>query len=595
MRENERRRFLHEKANEKNIDHDFFDNIDAYNCCCLREFLHALTGYGRMYDGLNYCFDYKDRDHFFNTKYSISLKKNAPARESTVSAAEYGMRLGQKGEVFVSTAAYSYDFKRRSPEQVQSDVRTLVIDVDDIPELNDTENGIEVLYKLYEKFPFIRYILPNYVITTGNKGIHIIYVVDRNLLHCRADAEKLLKILTVLFHGDMAHAYLGAATRLPFCTNEKTGKMVRLYNILEIASSSDEYFNKYHTGMYGLKELSHNIWKAVSTLGVVVQDNEYYIERRQDIEENYLDYDENNNPVWSSDEDDLFNIQFYKMEDYLARMGIRPELKNKNFSNSIPTRNLVATDADECAQKKREVKKERKERDNAPKKKKAIPKNIFEIQHGTSGREMRDLRRFYDVCNGELTGTRNMFLYGVGLVCIQEKMGQEDVERELRKINGSFSEPLPEYELKPIIKAVEKARGRFRFNAEKAATYLSKVPGFLDTTEVAYTYEQKKAQKLEWKQKDRKKKSQKKKQEKFQWILEAFRLYKLGFSFRKIADVLGKSKNTVKKYIREILSVLGKDKENVIVINVKWDRSYIPKLKKIDKEAYRQNSEVMLC
>lgn len=154
-----------------------------------------------------------------NFSLNFSIRKIHPSKSETVSAAEGLIQASQYAtDTYVDQRQFQYkDLKDKATEQAVA-CFSMLIDIDNIPEIYNEMTDESKMQLLYETYPLMSTILrPTYIILSGKKGIHLIYCFNQNL--CNKSFSRsypvLQKALITYFDGDPKRMGMNVI-RMPF-------------------------------------------------------------------------------------------------------------------------------------------------------------------------------------------------------------------------------------------------------------------------------------------------------------------------------------------------------------------------------------------
>lgn len=392
----------------------------------------------------------------------------------------------------------------------KGEVRSLVFDLDWIPEINDDSIEEEDVVKFaMQRIPFLRMFPPHAVIATGNKGMHVIYTFSNNLMNRKNDAEALMDFFGQALEADKGHLSLGATLRIPGTVNIATGKLAKGainpdYKIMD--STSYIEFCKKILDNYVIMQMYNGEIRWMN---------------RKEYENTYCDWDDEDNVIYPSK-------QAQEMCGYDLLGSDILSVQNKNYKKPYYTG---------------------KKPKNTEAKQSKGADSIYDINRKTAiGMMMADLRKYFEENDGDIIGHRNNFLFIATSLLIMAKASDEVIETEIFTFNKRFSKPLPDSEVNCIIRCCK--RHKYKISADYMKNALDLSEEFMRRSNICYTEKRRKERVLKNNKKHNKIRVKRTKDKKKKQYAIIKRMYKKGTSISDIMKQTNLSRNTVKKYIR---------------------------------------------
>lgn len=388
---------------------------DFLKDCYLPTGLIVASVHERTSKGLEY--------NFTNT--SFSFDKIEPKRDTTATLADALLNISSLGyaNVYLKTGTFFYDKTGEYPAAKMYASKIMAVDIDNCSEIYDLKTIEEKKIYLKNRYPIMRTLLPTYIIETGNKGVQLIYVFEDNVFDKTGTYNFLNKCLGFFFDADMQRTNLYNSIRMPFSTNQKSGRQARI--IGKGVHYSYKQFKK--------KLLSY-------------------------ADNHYIDFDGN---VYSNKQiADQYELPYKWDDDFdetVGRLMCESVLKDtvRNFITerygypSAPSENYRHVYIDRHYRK---VKSKAHKATTKKKKDRGQIKRFKQIRN--------DLEEFLDENEGYITGYRNNFIYIMSVTLRYLGYSPDACLKECCFYSKKFHEPLPLQEIKSKVKYAYKKNVR---------------------------------------------------------------------------------------------------------------------------------------
>lgn len=156
---------------------------------------------------------------------SYALQKVNPKKLDTVSLAEGLIQASQyAADTYIDQRQFMYKDMYNTTTDNAVACFSMLIDIDNIPDIYDEETDSDKLQFLSVTYPLISTILePSYIILSGKKGVHLIYCFNQNICSKRFQKSYriLQKALITYFEGDLQRMGINVV-RMPYTNRINT-------------------------------------------------------------------------------------------------------------------------------------------------------------------------------------------------------------------------------------------------------------------------------------------------------------------------------------------------------------------------------------
>ena len=400
---------------ERNQLMTFLD--DCYSC------KGQIVAFAReMYEG-------KDINH---SNLSFAQEKRHPAKSTTASLEEVLLNISalEGTEVFLKTGTFSFDRMGEYSKKKLFTLQIMAVDIDDCSEIYNMPTDKEKQNYLKERYPVFRTLPPTYILESGCKGIHVIYVFRNEVRDRVGRYDYTNKLLGVLCGADMQRTGQYNSIRMPLSINQKTGRVVKILQtgpkydywkfIKRLYTCAEYSFMDYDGNVFGRRQIcdKYEIPMYGNTYDEEGHASSKYLTKVEQLIED--------------------EVLLSSVVDYVdSRYGsiLHAPLDN---SGRIPRANRAYTKTRDAAKKGRSKKN--------PKCLKGQKKRFKQLRI--------DLERYLDENNGFIQGHRNNFMYIMAICLRNLRYTPDSCMTELLYYNQKCDNGLFHKELQSIVKYV---------------------------------------------------------------------------------------------------------------------------------------------
>ena len=438
--------------------------------------------------------------------------KICPARETTVSAAEIILNMDKFLDMHIRT--YTTVFTKSDLSGMYSS-HVLVLDIDDFPVWNFSEE--DAIKKIFNAYPILRKIKPNYIVDSGNKGFHIYYLFNSDVSMYNDMITTISTILNTILGGDKTKIGIGTTIAIPYTTNKKTNRLRRV--LINNSKDGDRY---------DIHDFLSSIVKECEDYYII--HNHFTNTYERVVSKDYFE----NEICYINEKDGKLHVPTFHSKSIPYSQYI-----NENLSTSVKKRKKLHRNVSEL--KRSTVKINKK-----------TLQNINELR-------LYDLKRYLDENHNDICGYRNIFLFCYAIILKDSGMDKEECLIKVKEINNNFITSLTDGEIKDIVQSVY--RHKYTITNKKIAEMLGFSDNLIKTSALCYSDEikkiHKKNQNASFYAKSKKAiKAKDNKRIKVKKIATLMKLFRTNISTKKMVKILKISIATIyrwiKKYIKKV-------------------------------------------
>lgn len=178
--------------------------------------------------------------------HSYKTTKLFPVNNNTASIGDIVVNINKDVFINVNKKAYSNKNKKFYNRGLYS----ISLDLDNVLPSNDLSDK-EISDIIYNMSPFFRLLPPTYIIFSGNKGVHIYYLFNENIINKTTETKEVYDIFKKILPVDVTKCCNNKFLRVPYTINAKSGTMSRVveynkkYEFKSFISKYDEFINDY--------------------------------------------------------------------------------------------------------------------------------------------------------------------------------------------------------------------------------------------------------------------------------------------------------------------------------------------------------------